>query len=207
MVWIKRSTICFGILLMTLMVSACIPTQVTSVWKDPAYQRQPQKIMVIGVALTPAIKKIVEDEFVRQFKSRGVDAVASYTLLLAEQLNDHDAVIAAKLKNQGADAVLISRFVSQRNEQYFAPEDIEYPPPYYANCWDYYEMCAQSIYSPSYKAEDEYAVMETNLYDAGNDKLIWAVASETVMLGSDLEQIKSYIRVIVKSMVEKKLLK
>ncbi len=162
---------------------------------------------LIGVAKTPIIKKIVEDEFVRQFKSRGVDAVASYTLLLAEQLNDHDAVIAAKLKNQGADAVLISRFVSQRNVQYFAPEKIEYPPPYYANCWDYYETCAQSLYSPSYKAEDEYAVMETNLYDARNDKLIWAVASETVMLGSDQEQIKSYISAMVKGMVEQKLLK
>ena len=49
--------------------------------------------------------------------------------------------------------------------------------------------------------------METNLYDARNDKLIWPATSETEIMGSDQNQIKSYIGVMVNSMGDKKLLR
>jgi len=63
------------------------------------------------------------------------------------------------------------------------------------------------VFTPGYTVEDEYALMETNLYDAGNGKLIWSAASETEMLGSDQELIKTYIGVMVKAMLDQQLLK
>ena len=55
--------------------------------------------------------------------------------------------------------------------------------------------------------EDEYALMETNLYDVGNNNLIWSALSETEIQNSDQDSIKSYIGVMVKAMAGKKLLK
>lgn len=49
--------------------------------------------------------------------------------------------------------------------------------------------------------------MEINLYDTQDDKLIWSATSETELLGSNQEQIKSYISVMVNAMVEQKLLR
>jgi hypothetical protein len=119
---------------------------------------------------------------------------------------DH-AVIAAKMKELNADAVLISRLVSKKIIPTIIPGSVYYPPSSYGNWHDYYGSGFQAVYSPGYIVEDEYALMETNLYDAGTDKLIWSAASETAMMGSDQIQIKSFIGVMVNTMVDRKLLK
>jgi len=193
-------------MLIAMFIPACSMTKLTSAWKDPSYQGQPRKIMVIGVAKKPITKRIVEDEFVRQFKARGTDAVAGYTVMPDEKQADH-AVIAAKMKEQGADAVLISRLASKKTVHTYVPGSVSYPPAYYGNWRDYYGYGTQAVYTPGYTAEDEYALMETNLYDAGNDKLIWSASSETELRGSDQNQIKSYIGVMVKAMADQKLLR
>ncbi|MSM38148.1 MAG: PAS domain S-box protein [Geobacter sp.] len=64
-----------------------------------------------------------------------------------------------------------------------------------------------AVYTPGYTAEDEYALMETNLYNAGNNKLIWSAASETEIFGSNQDQIKSYIGVMVDAMSDQELLR
>lgn len=91
--------------------------------------------------------------------------------------------------------------------QTYVPGSVYYPPSNYGNCWDYYGYCSQAVYTPGYTAEDEYALMEINLYDTQDDKLIWSATSETELLGSNQEQIKSYISVMVNAMVEQKLLR
>jgi len=198
------NSISFGILI-TMLITACATTKLTSAWKDPLYKGKPHKIMVIGVARKPINKRIFEDEFVRQLKARGTDAVASYTVMPDDKQGDND-VIAAKMKEQGADAVLIARLASKKTVHTYIPGRFSYPPSYYSNWRDYYGYGSQAVYSPGYMAEDEYALMETNLYDAGTDKLIWSASSETEILGSDQNQIISYIGVMVKAMVDQKLL-
>jgi hypothetical protein len=60
--------------------------------------------------------------------------------------------------------------------------------------------------TPGYFAEDQYAVIETNLYETVNDKLVWTALSETLMGDSDQNLIISYINVMVKAMNYDKLL-
>ena len=147
----------------------------------------------------------------------GTDAIASYTVLRDDKKGDH-TVIAAKMKEQGADAVLITRLVSKKTVQIYIPGSVYYPPsayrpwrdhypPYYGTWRDYYGYGYQAMYTPGYIAEDEYALMETNLYNAGNDNLLWSALSETEIMGSDQNLIKSYIGVMVNSMSDHKLLK
>ena len=200
-----RGSIGIG-LLMAMLITACSLTKLTSTWKDPSYQRQPRKIMVIGIAKEPINKRIFEDEYVRQLKARGTDAIASYTVMPDEKQGDH-AFIDAKMKEQGADAVLISRLASKKTVHTYVPGSVTYPPAYYGNWRDYYGYGTRAVYTPGYTAEDEYALMETNLYDAANDKLIWSASSETEIRGSDQKQIISYIGVMVNAMADQKLLR
>jgi len=193
-------------MLIAVLTTACATTKITAAWKDPSYQGHPRKIMVIGVAQKPLNKRVMEDEFVRQLKARGANAVASYTVMPDEKQSDH-TVIDAKLKEQGADAVLISRLASKKTVHTYVQGSVTYPPSYYNNWRDYYGYGSQSVYTPGYTAEEEYALMETNLYDAGSDKLIWSAASETEIRGSDQNQIKSYIGVMVNAMADQKLVR
>jgi hypothetical protein len=204
MLTLQRSTI-FCVLI-ALLVTACATKTLTSAWKDPSYQDSPRKIIVIGVAKKTVNKRIFEDEFVRQLKARGTDAVASHIYLLDKKQGDH-AVIAAHMQEQNADAVLISRLISKKSKPTHFHGRFSTIPDDYGNWRDYYAYGSQVVYTPGYTAEEEYALIETNLYNARNDKLIWSTVSEVEILGSDQEQIKSYIGVTVNAMAEQKLLK
>jgi hypothetical protein len=190
----------FGLLMLIVMlVTACASTQITSVWKDPIYQARPTKIMVVGVAKNPLNRRLFEDEFVQQLKSRGTDAIASYTVLRDEQQGDQVA-IANKVAELGADTVLVTMMVSKKIVHVYFPGTPYYPPPYYGTWPSYYGYGYRYMYSPGYISEDEYAVMETNLYEAKSDKLVWAASSETGIIGSDQNLIQSYIGIMVNSM-------
>jgi len=195
----------FGILFASaVLVTACSSTQLTSVWKEPSYQARPAKVMVIGVAKKPQLRRLFEDEFVNQLKAHGTDAIASYTVLPDDQADK--AVIAAKLKELGADSVLVTRLVDKKTVKVDVPGTAYAPPPYYGSWPAYYGYGYNNMYSPGYTTEYENAVIETNLYDAGNEKLVWSALSDT-MLGDDNEDlIKSYIEVLVNALSYDKML-
>ncbi len=182
-----------------ILATACASTQLNSVWKDPSYQARPATIMVIGMSKNPLNRRLFEDEFVLQLKARGTEAISSYTVLPDKQRDDQEA-IAAKVKELGADTILITRLVSKKTVQTYVPGTVYYPPSNYGTWPDYYGYGYRYMYSPGYIAEDEYAVIETNLYETRHDKLVWAASSETVMGDSYQNMIKSYIGIMVKAM-------
>jgi len=188
------------LIFVAMLLTACASTQINSVWKDPSYQARPAKIMVVAVAKNPINRRIFEDEFVQQLKSRGTDAIASYTVLPDKQQGDQEA-IAKKVAELGADTVLITRLVSKKTVHVYVPGTTYYPPPFYGSWPDYYGYGYRYMYTPGYIVDDEYAVIETNLYEAKSDKLIWAASSETGINGSDQSIIQGYVGVMVKNMI------
>lgn len=188
-----------------MLIAACASTRVTAVWKDPSYQTRPAKVMVVAVAKNPLNRRLFEDEFVKQLKSRGTNAISSYTVLPDKQQDDQDAV-AEKVKELGADTVLITRLVSKKTVKVYVPGTVYYPPPYYGTWPYYYDYGYRYMYSPGYVVDDEYAIIETNLYESKTDKLIWAASSETGINDTDQNLIKSYIGVMVNNMIEQGLL-
>ena len=200
-----RSLFAF-LMLVAALVSACATTQLDSTWKDPLYQDRPHKIMVIGIAKSQINRRIFEDEFIRQLNAHGMVATASYTVLPERQENDN-SVVAAKLAQVGADTVLITRMVSKETRKFYVPGTPYYPPPDYGTWQDYYRHGQKAMYmTPGHMSEEEFAVIETNLYEAANEKLIWSSSSETGMSGANQDLIKSYIGVMVNTMVEQGLL-
>lgn len=196
---------CVFLIFIALFLTACATTQLDSTWKDPSYQAHPGKIMVIGVAKSPGNRRIFEDEFVRRLNAWGTDAIASYTVLPDKEQNDQVA-ITEKMREQGADTVLITRLVSKKKVRVYMPGVTYFPPPHYGTWPNYYGYGYQAMSTPGYMTENEYAVIETNLYDASNEKLIWAASSETVVSGSNYELIRSYIGIMVKAMAGQGLL-
>ncbi|MES1982158.1 MAG: hypothetical protein V4443_06750 [Pseudomonadota bacterium] len=200
----SRALTVFSVLI-ALLLSACATTQLTSAWKDPGYNSHPRKVMVVAVAKNPINRRVFEDEFVRQLRTRGTDAFASYTVV-PDASQNNQAVIAQKMKEQGADAMLITRMVSRKTVKTYVPGTVYIPPPSYSRWGDYYGTGYAAIQTPGYVAENEYAVMESNLYDARNDKLIWAVSSETGTEGSNQSQIQTYVKIMVENLGKQGLL-
>lgn len=195
----------FPLMLGTLLAAACATTEIKAVWKDPSYHARPARIMVIGVARNPVNRRLFEDEFVMQIQARGTEAISSHTVLPDRQQDDQEA-IAEKVKELKADSVLVTRLVSKKTVKIYVPGTMYYPPPYYGTWPDYFGYSYRHMYSPGYVTENEYAIIETNLYEAGSGKLVWAASSETLIGDSNKNIIKSYIGIMVNTMVEHGLL-
>jgi len=187
-------------------LTGCATTEISSTWKDPAYHGHPNRIMVIGMTKQITNRRVFEDEFVRLIKSRGTDAVASYTVLPGKLDTDHAAITAA-MKRQGTDAVLITRLLEIRTESTYVPGTVDPLPMRYAGWSSRYRFGYDMIYSPGYMAEEQYAVVETSLYDTTDDRLLWSAKSRTELKGADHQQIKSIVKALVTSMTEEQILK
>jgi hypothetical protein len=221
----NRKDIFLGSLFVLLfLITSCATTTLTSVWKDANYQGGTlKKILIIGIAEKPAIKRLFEDEFSRQLKTRGIDAVQSYTVIPADKMSDKEFV-QNEVKDMKIDAVLVTRLVDKKPvETYYPPETMYpeptpppyhppvYPPVYHGGWYGYYYDNYRYVTTPGYKVEDQMLILETNLYDAGTDKLIWSALSDTLVQtfegGIDNSMIKSFIEVIMKKLSEDKIIK
>jgi len=192
--------------IIAVLLAACSTTQIKSVWKDPSYSVHPQRIMVIAVAKEPIYRRIFEDEFVLQLKARGMDAIASYSTL-PDRDQDDQAAIAKMVEQLGADTVLVSRLVSKRTVRVYYPATVTHRPYYYGTWPDYYLHGYDLINTPGYTTEYKYALVETNLYEARSDKLIWAATTETGVENFNQSLIKPFIGTILDLMLEHGLLK
>jgi hypothetical protein len=203
---IQQRSLCSSALI-ALLVTACVPAvELTSSWKDSSYRGYPKKILVIGVAKQPAIRRIFEDEFVRQLNGLGMEAVASYTVIPDAQQENQDA-ITAKLKELGTDTVLITRVTDKKTVTTYVPGTVYHPPAYYSTWNGYYRQSYQTVYTPGQTIEDQYAMVETNLYDAVSNELIWSASSEVSMQHSTDKLITSYVNAMIRAMADKKLLR
>lgn len=179
--------------------SAAPATAIKSVWKNQTYDGHPHKILVLGVAKTPENRAVFEDAFVSELKARGVDAVASRTLLPETKQRDVPS-ITEKMEELGSDAVLVTRLVAHRDAQIHAPGTAFQPPIYYDTWHDFFGYSYQALYMPEALADEDFALLETNVYDAQNKNLVWAGTSATEMPASGHDTIKTTIGAMVGSM-------
>lgn len=156
--------------------------------------------MVIGVMANKALKTQFEEEFAKQLKARGIDAVVGSSLLPADSRLEKD-VIAAKMKDVGADTVLITRVIDKRTIESMAPSA---PGPSGTGQWyGYYSSSVGEL------TTSVMAATQTNIYDLKTERLIWTAVSDTWIEGSEdnLFLIRTFVPVVIKRLVEDKVIK
>jgi hypothetical protein len=185
--------------------TGCASTELTSAWKDPAYQGSPKKILVYAVLKNQMRRRIFEDEFVAHFKYRGVNAVPGYEVFPGEELVKKE-VLEEKIKSLGFDALLLTQVTGTKTELVQVPGTVNYQPmpgpmyqpaPYYRSYPGYYNAGYTATYTPSYTVEDNYVMTETSLFDAISQRLIWSGAAATRIGDKDQKLIKDYVATMI----------
>lgn len=195
----KRHSLCciIAVTLLTL-VNSCASTSLTSVWKDSTYNGGPlKKVLVIGVFQKEEAESFFDDEFVRQLKSKGIDAVSGYSVLPEGGIPDKET-IETEIKELGIDSVLVTRLVDVRDAGRYET----YPTRVDTQFFDYYVLCCQTTVSPGY-----VVLLETKIFEAKNDKPIWSALSESSFDRSLENTLKSFIPAIIKNLDDKKLIR
>jgi hypothetical protein len=194
-----------------LSLTSCAATsQLTTSWADPAAAgRGFKKVVIVGASPNSAVRRMYEDTFASELRSRGIEAIPSYTVVGEGQLNKDDA--SAKLKEVGADGVIVTRLVDKETvENYYPPTYSTYAAPsaYYGGWYGYYNMGYSYMSTPGYVEQNHVYRVETNLYDVANDKLAWSGLTESTLSSGQAptSEIQPVITMIANDMEKKKII-
>ena len=182
---IKKYFIFSSILFLFILVtSSCGPsTDLIGEWSEEEYKtRFIEKILILGIfdKDKPLLRRKFEDGIAKAFNESGVEAVPSMDIMSYKEEIDSVA-IEKHFIGKGFDAVLVSRLVGLDQER-VVKAGYAYTVPFgnYYGFYGYYYAAVQYANTSSYLSKNLTVVLETNLYNTDEKKLIWSGISETV---------------------------
>jgi hypothetical protein len=188
-----------------LVLAACASTTLTNSWKSPDYKGPAlKKLLVVGVSNQPALRRTFEDEFVKELKAVGIDAVASYDFI-PEDGQVEEARVTQAVKEAGADGVLITRLVrvdvtAQVSPAYDAPGMRLGYYGGYAGAW------RGGFYNPPVVSTTDTLVLETSLYGVNESNLLWSGTTQTFAPTSLKQNMPGFAKVIIAALQKQKLI-
>ena len=195
-----------------ILMTACAGTKLVAQWKDDAYQSRPAKILVIGASEERGPRTLVEEEFVRQFKAHGTDAVASNTVFPAGPKPTKDEVLA-KTKELGADAILLIRFLKKEPGDTHTPVRRYGVPAGFDTSWESYMGTPMGMGTTTdvgiRDVSYDYNVisMDLAMYQTATGKPIWSALSQTTYQEGPIKQIKPFTTAVMKELANEKLIR
>ena len=186
-----------------LALVACASTQLTNSWTSPDYKGPPlKKILVVGVSNQPALRRTFEDEFVKDLKAVGVEAVASYNFI-PDGGRAEEAQVNQAVKDAGADGVLITRLVRVDVNTQVTPV---YPSTMGMGYYGGYAGAYGGYYDPGMVTQTDTIVLETNLYGVDESHLLWSGTTQTFAPTSLNQEMPGFAKIIIGALQKHKLI-
>ncbi|MFC2094413.1 hypothetical protein ACFLSH_02165 [Bacteroidota bacterium] len=169
-------------------------TEIIGEWSQDEYKTGTiDKLLVLGIVdqKKPLLKRRFEDGLVDAFKDGGTDASASMDYMPYDEIVDSTS-FEKYFKDHEFDAVLVSRLVGIDKERK-VQAGFAYTIPYgsYYGFYGHYYASVQYANSSSYLSKNVVVVLETNLYETKDKRLIWSGISETIDPDKASDVIKS----------------
>ena len=186
-------------------LTACAAsTKIVNEWVSPDYTSPRfRKIMVIGVSKQPSIRRTFEDEFVKQLKATGVEAVPSY-LYIPEDGQVDEGRLQAAVKQAGADAVIVTRLVRVEKKTEVSPGFYQPAPAF--GFYGGYSAAWMGYYEPPRVYQYDVYTSETSLYDMTKNRLVWAGTVETTAPHDINKEIERYVDTVIDALKSKNIL-
>jgi hypothetical protein len=206
------------IIAIALMCFGCKPaTEITGSWKNENANAVTENVNTIFVtALTEKInaRQTVEKELAAALNQKGYKTIKSFDVMPPSftdgKMPDKSALLS-KINKTGAQAILTVALIDKETDNRYVPGNYGYAPiprfGYYGTFWNYYNNWFPTLYSPGYYAEDKVYFIETNLYDAKTEELIWSAQSETYNPKTLADFSEDFAKVVVSRMEKEGLLK
>ena len=196
-----------GAALVALLV-ACASTTLTNAWKDPAYKGGGfKKLMVIGATESSTNRRVFESEFTHALRAAGVQAVSSHIAISQDGKIDK-AVLKAAVRKQGLDGVVITRLVRMDKQTVYTPGYAWGVPAvgHRNSLYGYYNVAWSPYAMPADVREYQSAVLETSLWNAADEKLVWTATTETFAPSNVKSATADFAKVMIEELKARKLL-
>jgi|GEM_PF-83169 len=180
-----KSKISFFTFIIILFISCGPSTVITGSWKNPELvSKKYSRILVAALTSNTIAKETVENEMALAL-GKDVSVLKSISEFPPDMHNtdsDKDTIFN-RVKNKNIDAILTISLITKETDSRYIPGLYPYNPivgyNYYENFWGYYNYWYPYYYSPGYYIQDKIYYIETNLYDAHTEKLVWSAQSKT----------------------------
>jgi hypothetical protein len=182
----KHTLLTFILFLLPIIIFLSCSSAKTSIigeWQDESYQKGSiQKVLVLGIVNKekPLLRRNFENGMARAFNDGGISATPSMDHMPYDIAID-STTFEKYFKELSVDAVVVSRLVAVDSERDYKAGYL-YTIPYnsYYGFYGYYYAGVTMANSAGYLSENVVVVLETNVYETTNKKLIWSGVSETV---------------------------
>ena len=188
---------------MILLIS-CVTTEMQDVWKDENYQSQMKKIFVIGVSKDHKIRRQFENEFVNQLAIKGIDAIPSYSVLSPDKMLDRDTIVS-KIKDMNIDGVIITKLVKKTKgpsgpPSFSSGSSFDRGRTYHYNYVRSHNSAFRGSGSSGSFSPADIVILQTDLYDAKSEALVWSGFSETLNQRTASNAIKPFIEIMIQNL-------
>jgi hypothetical protein len=188
---------------MLLCLCACTETTTfTSTWKAPDVQAVSpvgKTVAAVFVSRDESQRRAGEDVMAADLTARGARGIAAYTILPNEDRVDAEEA-TARLKQAGANAVVVMRVVGKDQQITFTPGYSG--PAYYNGFGPYWGHGWSRAYDPGSVRTDTLVSVETQVYSLERDKLLWAGTSRTTNPRDIIVLVKEAADATAKEMVK-----
>jgi len=170
---------------LTIFFISCSSTKTSIIgeWQDDTYQKgNIQKVLVLGIVNKekPLLRRNFEDGMKKAFEDGGISATPSMDHMPYDVATD-STTFEKYFKELSVDAVVVSRLVAvDASRDYKAGYLYTIPYNSYYGFYGYYYAGVSMANSAGYLSQNVVVVLETNVYETTNKKLIWSGVSETV---------------------------
>lgn len=151
-------------------------------------------------------KQAVETGLQNMLQDKGLTIVRSMEVFpptFSNQTGQQRELILSKIQETRADGILTIALLKKESENRYVGGAGWNPGlrfGYYNRFWNYYSNWHPYLYDPGYYDEREVYYLETNLYNAQTEELIWAAQSETYDPTSIDDFLKGYVKSIYERM-------
>jgi hypothetical protein len=173
----------------------CSSTTIQSSWTDPTFSGTPfRRVAVVALFDTEAESRTFEENAAAALTARGVHAIPSYSILGDDGRVYEQEELKTELARADVDGILIYRLIAVDERNLYrdpapylrVPGTIFSGDPYdwyYYPRLDYYWHWRSSFdvtRSQEYWEPLAYMIVESSLFDARRDRLVWTAKSETI---------------------------
>jgi hypothetical protein len=196
-----------ALVLAAVLLCSCAATSLKQTWKSPEHTGGPVgKVAVLAVEERGTIRQIFEGQFATQLEKQGQPALRTQELLTLPEIKDNKEGAAARLREAGADSILIVRLVdmatrattSRVTSNAFVPVTTGYGS--YA-WYDYYTVAYRDMNVVHHSLKQQL-YLDNSLYDLNTGKLLWSGLTKAVLKENTdrLEVVKPLVAHVVTAM-------
>jgi len=204
------------VMLATSVVLSCSPgIKVTNSWKNPSPDTTGKTYKTIFIAAltdNQYARNTFEENLAAAAEARGYTTAKSgllFTPTFSQSKIPTKEDIMQEVRTAKSDAIFTVALISKEDMSRYVQGDIVTSPSYgwYGSFGGYYGTIAGPIYTPGYYTTDKAYYLESSLFDAQNEKLLWSVRTEAYNPSSIEKFSKQYTELMIKQLEKDGLIK